>query len=282
MPVPAVDPEPPHPSRPWRVPGLLKISLGLHLAGLVGLLGRPATWPLVAAVLVADHATLALSGLLPRCRLLGPNLTRLPAATTGEPELALTFDDGPDPTVTPAVLDLLARANARATFFCIGHHAEAHPGLVRELVAHGHRVENHSYRHTNAFSFLPPRPMARELDRTQHLLYDLTGRWPRYFRAPAGIRNPWLEPLLARHGLHLASWTRRAFDTVDRRPARAAARLLDGLRAGDILLLHDGDPARDRTGRPVVLELLERALDAADRRGLRPVLLPQPEDGAAV
>jgi peptidoglycan/xylan/chitin deacetylase (PgdA/CDA1 family) len=247
---------------------ILKASVALHAAGLATVAIAPSTWPWVLAACVADHAAIYGAALWPRSRLLGDNLVRLGAEAAARGEVAVSFDDGPDPEVTPRVLDLLEARAARASFFLVGARAAAHPVLVREIVRRGHRVENHTWSHPHAFSVLPPMKVAREIDRAQRELETLAGRAPRWFRAPAGIRPPWLDLQLRPRGLHLASWTRRGFDTVDADAARVAERLTRNLGAGDILLLHDGP------GHRVVLEALPRVLDAVDRAGLRAVPLP--------
>jgi peptidoglycan/xylan/chitin deacetylase (PgdA/CDA1 family) len=145
---------------------------------------------------------------------------------------------------------------------------------VKSIADGGHLIGNHSWSHSPAFWFSGPRRLARELDRTQELLESLGGLAPRYFRAPAGVRSPLLDPFLRWRGLHLVSWTRRGFDTVTRDPSKVVDRLVNSLGAGDVLLLHDGSVARTGSGRPVVLEVLPRLLDTLDARGLQPVLLP--------
>ena len=97
--------------------------------------------------------------------------------------------------------------------------------------------------------------------------------WPAFFRAPAGLRSPLLDPVLTRLGLMLASWTRRGFDSVNGDPEAVYARLVRGLAAGDILLLHDGHAARSRSGKPVILEVLPRLLEALNSKGLSPITL---------
>ena len=161
--------------------------------------------------------------------------------------------------MTPQVLDLLDRYQAQATFFCVGRKVEEHAELAREIVRRGHQIGNHTYAHSNAFAFHGARGMRLEIERGQQAIERVTGRLPARLRAPAGIRNPFLEPVLCRLGLHLTSWTRRGFDTVT--ADRVAQRLTRGLAAGDILLLHDGRSARNAGGRPVVLEALPRVLD---------------------
>jgi peptidoglycan/xylan/chitin deacetylase (PgdA/CDA1 family) len=199
---------------------------------------------------------------------LGPNLRRSKTAeATGC--VVLTFDDGPDPVVTPAVLDVLDARGARASFFCVGEHAARHRELAVEIARRGHRLENHSYTHRNGFYFHWPATLDRELGRCQDELQRASGRAPSFFRAPAGIRSPLLDGALARHGLRLVSWTRRGFDTVPQKPAAVVSRLTRGLRAGDVILLHDGSCGARSGSAPVVLEALPLVLDAIEAAGLR-------------
>ena len=259
----------------WPVPPLLWATAAVHAGALLVLLAEPAHWRWVVAAIALNHAVLTAVGLWPRSTALGENLVRLPPAAASRREVALTIDDGPDPQVTPAVLDLLDAAGARATFFCIAERARMHPELVREIVRRGHAVENHSHGHRHHFSLLGPRGFTREIEAAQSILADISGQSPRFFRAPAGLRNPFLAPVLHRLGLVLASWTRRGFDTRESDPQRVLQRLTRGLAAGDILLLHDGQSATAPGGEPVVIEVLPRLLAAIQAKGLRPVTLPQ-------
>lgn len=260
---------------PWSMPPLLRATVGVHL-GAAGLLAvAPQAWPWSLGLLLANHAVLSAVGLWPRSRWLGPNVVRLPADSAQRREVALTIDDGPDPQVTPQVLDLLDAHGVRATFFCIAARAAQHPALVRDIVARGHSVQNHSHAHRHTFSLLGPRGFARELARAQDTLAALTGVRPTCFRAPAGLRNPFLDPVLHRFGLALVSWTRRGFDTREAAPERVLKRLTRGLAAGDILLLHDGNAARDAQSRPVVLQVLPPLLAAVRAAGLHGVTLPE-------
>jgi len=244
------------------------LSLAGHVAGLGALAAAPRLWPWCVAALAADHVALNAAGLLPRGRLLGPNLVRLPREEAARGRVALTFDDGPDPEVTPRVLDLLDARGAKGTFFVIGERAARRPDLVREIAARGHALGNHTWSHPVGFYFLAPRRIAREIDDVQRLVAELCGAAPRHFRAPAGIRSALLEPLLARRGMTLATWTRRGFDAACGDPRTVARRLLRGLAAGDLLLLHDGAPRRAPDGTPVSLAVLPRLLDEIERRGL--------------
>jgi peptidoglycan/xylan/chitin deacetylase (PgdA/CDA1 family) len=264
----------PGPDRPYRPPALLLGSLALHAAGAVALAAAPRHWRTVAGVLFADHLTLTAASLWPRGQWVGLNLLRLPAASGRRGEVSLTFDDGPDPEVTPRVLDLLDGAGMRATFFVIGRRARAYPALAAEIARRGHRVENHTDTHPHLFACYTAGLLRREVEGAQKTIEAATGRRPRLFRAPAGLRNPLLDLVLHRAGLRLVAWTRRGFDAVERDAAAIARRLLGGLAPGDILLLHDGRAHGPRGGNPVVLEVLPRVLDALAARGLRSVPVP--------
>lgn len=262
----------------WQPPPLVGASLLLTLGGLAWLVRSPRRWRTVAGVLLVDHLALAVAGLLPRSRLLGSNVSCLSAEAARRGEVALTFDDGPDPVVTPKVLEILRAYDAKASFFCIGQRAEAFPEIVSQIVEHGHAVENHSYRHPHTFAFFGPGRLGCEIDLAQEALTRLTGRSPLYFRAPAGFRSLLLDPLLASRGLRLASWTRRGFDTVESRPDKVLRRLVERLAPGDVLLLHDGSTIKRAIDPPVVLEALPCLLDRLAKDGLRAVPLPMSLD----
>lgn len=269
---------------PW--PTYVKASLVCHVGAGIAAVVAPASWPWALGTVAANHLALTAGGLWPRSRWLGSNWTRLPGAAHERGEIALTVDDGPDPAVTPAVLDLLDAHGGQATFFCIGARARAHPVLCREIVRRGHSVQNHSDRHSHRFSLLGPEAMAREIAAAQASLADITGEAPRFFRAPAGLRNPFLPLVLQRLDLQLVSWTRRGFDTAQRDPEVVLARLARGLAAGDILLAHDGNAARTRDGSALLLAVLPPLLARARTLGLIPVTLPAatrsaPEAGTA-
>jgi peptidoglycan/xylan/chitin deacetylase (PgdA/CDA1 family) len=259
----------------------LRASIAWHALAFVSLIAMPARWPWALGAMLANQALLTLLGLWPRSTWLGPNLTRLPAASAARNEIALTIDDGPDPLVTPKVLDILARHAATATFFCIGEKAEQHADLCRDIVRAGHSIENHTQHHAWHFALSGTAAYAREIAHAQEVISRITGRAPRFFRAPAGLRNPLLDPVLHRLGLRLAAWTRRGFDTLTGDPDLIRRRLLPAVRAGGILLLHDGRVARTTAGTPVIVEVLPTLLEAANSAGLRWVTLPQALDGGS-
>jgi len=257
----------------WLSSPVLSTSAVVHAAAAGAVLVHARNWPWALGAVAVNHAVLTAAGLWPRSTLLGPNWTRLPAACGARGEVAITLDDGPDPAVTPQVLDQLEAARVAATFFCVGERVERHADLAREIVRRGHSIENHSQRHRHDFSLLGPAAMRSEIAAAQESISRTVGSTPVFFRAPAGLRNPFLDPLLARLELRLASWTRRGFDTVSGNSQAVFRRLSAHLRGGDILLLHDGHAARDSTGRPVVLDVLPRLLQAILAGGLKPITL---------
>jgi peptidoglycan/xylan/chitin deacetylase (PgdA/CDA1 family) len=269
----------------WRPTPLIRASVALHVGAAATAVMRPHWWLWALSAVVADHLLLGAVGLWPRSRWLGPNWTHLPApgtaaeatdarsqAQTGA-AVAITIDDGPDPDVTPRVLDVLDEYGARATFFCIGERVAARPALARAIADRHHEIGNHSHRHLKRFSLLGLRGIGEEIGLAQRAILDATGQRPRFFRAPAGLRNPLLEPVLAREGLRLVSWTRRGFDTVNPNAPAVLSRLTRRLQAGNILLLHDGHAARGPSGTPVILEVLPRLLCELAAARLTPITL---------
>ena len=260
-------------TRTWIPSPAIKTTAAVHAAAALGMLAEPAAWPWALGALAGNHAALTIAGLLPRSDLLGPNHTRLPMTAIARREIALTIDDGPDPEVTPRVLDLLDLAGVKASFFCIGRRARLQPALCREIVARGHRVENHGDVHSNVFAFFGPARMRADVTAAQISLSDITGQAPQFFRPTAGLRNPFLEPVLAGLDLQLVAWTRRAFDTHERQPQRVLRRLTCNLSPGDILLLHDGNTARTTDGHPVILAVLPALLQTLVAKQLKTTTL---------
>ena len=259
--------------KPWRPPLLVYATIALHVLALTALLMYPQQWLWPLAAVLINHAILIVTGLWPRSHWLGKNWTRLPVAATQRHEIALTIDDGPDPDVTPQVLRILDQYDVKATFFCIGGKAQQFPDLCQEIVRRGHAVENHTQRHWHNFSMLGPKSLVREIQSAQIVLEGITGQAPQFFRAPAGLRNMFLDYALNRLGLQLASWSVRGFDTRIGDVDKVKARITKGLHAGAILLLHDGNAARTTGGIPVIIEVLPAILESAKESGLRFVTL---------
>lgn len=269
------------PARRWRPSPFLQASALCHGAALAGAVAAPSAWPWALGAVAANHALITAAGLLPRTNWLGPNITRLPPAPHGQGgRVAITIDDGPDPEVTPRLLDLLDAHNLRASFFLIGHRAERHPALCRAIVERGHRVENHGYSHSHALSLFGPTRLLADIAHAQVVLAGISGQVPGFFRPTAGLRNLFLEPVLCRLGLRLAAWSRRGYDTRQPDPSVVLRRLGRGLGDGDILLLHDGHAARTAQGQPVLLAVLPLLAQQLRERQLDTVTLHQAIDHA--
>jgi peptidoglycan/xylan/chitin deacetylase (PgdA/CDA1 family) len=179
--------------------------------------------------------------------------------------LYLTFDDGPHPEHTPRLLDLLARHEARASFFLVGQRIERHPALVERIVAEGHALGNHSYSHP-LFHRLSLGEQLAEVERTDRLLASLDRSGPYRFRPPRGVVSLSLLLAFARHGRSLAYWSYDSLDYQPRPPDELAARLQRRPPAdGDVVLMHDDSGC--------AAQVLARALPAwrAAGRRMRPL-----------
>ncbi len=234
------------PPRAWQPGPLHWVLAGSHVAGLASIAIQPALWPWAVAAMCGSHALNLAFGLAPATTALGPVISELSPASAERGEVALTFDDGPDPEVTPRVLDLLDRSGAQATFFCVGMRARTYPHIVREIASRGHAVENHAFGHSRAMGFWGVGRMVRDIGDAQKALADITGQAPKFFRAPFGIRTPLTEPALARLGLRCVAWNVRSLDSIDRSADRVAARISRRMAPGAIVLMHDGMEGRSR------------------------------------
>jgi len=216
---------------------------------------------LALGALFLSHLLILYPTLLANCQWWGPVVTHF---ETPRREVWLTLDDGPDPIHTPRMLELLRRAGAQATFFVVGQRATKFPAEMGAIRAAGHEIANHTFSHpSGTFWCLPPGRIATEIDRC-----DFSAR---YFRAPAGLKNFFVHPALARRNLQPIGWTVRGFDTVSRDPAAVAARIMQGVKPGVILLLHEGHrTATDPDFHPCCLELVLLALTKANYRCVLP------------
>ena len=222
-------------------------------------------WPHapVAAVgiLALSHALILYPTFRPNVQWLGPVVTRF---VTEHRQVWLTVDDGPTAD-TPAVLDLFDQHGVKATFFVKGTLAEQHPALTQEILRRGHTLANHSQTHpAGSFWCSLPGRLSTEIDLCNDALTAATGTRPRWFRAPVGMKNPAVHPLLARRGMRLIGWTARGFDAVVGDPDQVLARILPKLQPGAIIVLHQG---RDHS-----LRVLERVILALKERGYAFVL----------
>lgn len=249
-----------------QVPALVVLAWrwGMRAGGMAGRVAVALMLPVVAlgmgwmlgrawgfAFFHAGVALWALGTFLPRARIFGRVATRV---SEGGP--LLSFDDGPHPEDTPAILDLLDRHGRKAVFFVIGDQVREFPELAREIVARGHELGNHSMTHPQACMWrLGPRRTRREIEDCQRTIEKIAGVTPHWYRAPVGHRNFFTHPVTQALGLEVVAWTRRAFDTQERDVAKMTKALTEGVDERDILLLHEGTPVAVELAEAVLREL---------------------------
>ncbi len=229
----------------------------LVLAGRAALLGPPRLQVAVACLLA--YLGLMLAGVFVlRLRMYVDAVVRGPERARG---VVLTFDDGPDPESTPAVLATLDAAGAKATFFVIARKAEEHANLVRQMLERGHTVGLHSYAHDRLFALRSAARVRADLQRGLRVLERITGARPHLFRPPIGHTNPAIARAAEELDLVVVGWTVSGRDGVAGTDASLVTRRIRrGLRDGAIVLLHD---AAEKGGRvPAGVQALPEVLAA--------------------
>ncbi len=226
------------------------------------------TWLAVAAL--GGYLAFALVGaLVPRLEMYGDVFWR---GAAGKEGVALTFDDGPHPRTTRAILEILEEADVRATFFVVGAKARLHPDVIREIHDAGHVLGVHGWDHDRLYAFKPPRAVVDDIRRCQRAVEDACGVRPRLFRPPVGQSSPRTHAGARRADVTLVGWTVRGLDGVASADPDAVARRVERrVGQGSIVLLHDAAERDDHE--PAALRALPRILDALRRRGLAVVPL---------
>ncbi len=287
------------------------LAAGLVTVGIAWVVADSPTTPLVISVLVVAAACAArvilpgsqptgsASGASTRRILLGtalggavallawtgandPQLSWFgPVAAHGPREagqVALTFDDGPNDPYTLEIADELTRRGVRGSFFEVGKAVEEHPEITQALVRDGHLVGNHSFHH-DYWRWLDP--LYPELDATQGALSSAIGECPRFFRPPHGQRTPLMAVQVARRDMVTVTWDVSAADWITDDGELVAKRVLNRVRPGSIVLLHDGLDGIAGEDRSVVADALPLILDGLEERGLEPVRLDEMLGGPA-
>jgi peptidoglycan/xylan/chitin deacetylase (PgdA/CDA1 family) len=212
----------------------------------------------------AAAGTYSWASFVPSAQLFGPTIRRTGSSDT----IALTFDDGPNPSITPDLLDLLDRNQVLATFFLIGAHVRRYPELAREIARRGHTVGNHTDTHP-ALPFLSSEQISDELARCDEAIFAATQRKPRWMRPPYGFRSPLLNGVVRRRGgAGVVMWSRLARDWKPQ-PVDAVARRLQRVCGGDIVLLHDGDHRVAQGDRQHTVQALEQWIPRWKDTGLQ-------------
>lgn len=186
--------------------------------------------------------------------------------------VALTFDDGPHPTHTREVLEILRAHDAKATFFVIGKKAEANPDVIREIAAAGHDIGVHTYSHDRLLNMRPESQIEEEIEKTTALIEMLTGRRPTLFRPPVGFTSPRITIVVRWLGINVVGWSLRAYDGMrGLDPEVVVSRIAPRLAHGSIVLLHDAFENRD--GRPSSIDALAAILATMKARELEAVTI---------
>jgi peptidoglycan-N-acetylglucosamine deacetylase len=156
--------------------------------------------------------------------------------------VALSFDDGPDPVNTPAVLDILKQQGIQAAFFVVGNKLEVNRELIRRMDEEGHILGGHSYSHHFFFDLFTAQRMKTELKKTEEIVLKITGKKMKLFRPPYGVTNPVLARVIRKLGYLVIGWSLKSGDTVAGDGQELLARLQKEVKSGDILLFHDTKP----------------------------------------
>lgn len=220
----------------------------------------------VGSVIVACSGVVAYAATYPRSQLFGATLRY----TNSPRKLAITFDDGPNPALTPKLLDLLEKHNARATFFVIGRYVRECPALVKETAARGHLIANHTETHPNLF-WLSPAAVRAELRQCHEAIRATLGYAPKWFRPPFGFRNPWVVTAAAELSMRTVMWTLLPGDWKPRPldklignlhpiATHAQENVSNPRSTGDVLCLHDGGHRALNADRTNTLRALEHWL----------------------
>jgi peptidoglycan/xylan/chitin deacetylase (PgdA/CDA1 family) len=219
---------------------------------------------LIGAAASAYYATYAV-----RSQWLGPTDWH---GRTDTSSVALTFDDGPSAD-TKLVLNVLRQYEVPATFFMLGRQVERHPNIARRVAAEGHEIGNHSHSH-RIYLYSGARVVQREMQDAQEAIIKTTGVAPRFSRPPCGVRTLVYFSVARQMNLRTVQWTVAGMDWKNLRAGQITREVLKNVRAGSIILLHDGDSARRRDRMETVLAL-PLIIERLRRRGLNIVPLSE-------
>lgn len=229
----------------------------------------------VAGIAAATFA--GLHSMVPSWQLYGRSFVGLPHGTT---QLALTYDDGPNDPYTERLLDVLARHNAKATFFLIGRYVKQRPDIVRRIVEAGHPIGNHTWNHPNLI-FCSPAETLRQLSETQKVIEDICGKRPTLFRPPFGGRRPGTFSTARSLGLAPIMWRVTCYDwnaTSNEAIERNARRQI---RGGEVILLHDGGHKAFGVDRSHTVKATENLLREYREKGFKFVDVPEMMRGSS-
>jgi len=239
---------------------LLTVTFGLALVVLLSTMGTT-RWVLLSLLFAACSSLAGLGVSFPQWQMFGPSLCQV---RTAERVVALTFDDGPDPVNTPALLDLLARKRARASFFCVGYKVARHTEVAQRIAAEGHLIGNHSFAHSYWTNCFGEARLRADLERAQSEIARVTGATPKYFRPPMTLTNQRVFRVVRALSLTVAGYSIRGYDRGNADGQRVLTRMLRRMHPGAIILMHDGGVPVER-----LLTLVEGLVDQLQVQGYR-------------
>lgn len=217
---------------------------------------------------------LALDAFYPKVNLFGPAVVRLRSRHGPATQVALTFDDGPVSPYTEQILDILDEHGVKGSFFCIGENVERHPEIAKAIISRGHTLGNHTASHRNLM-LAGPAQVKRELDKGQRMIFDATGRHPRFFRCPKGYKSPVVVWCLRRLGLTLVGYGYPIFDVENPPAQELVTRVLNRVKGGDIIVMHDGYMPHRSGRRDSLVTALPAIIEGIRDRGLAMVSLDE-------
>ena len=187
------------------------------------------------------------------------------SVNTSEKIIALSFDDGPAEKKTIRILDILKDNHVEAAFFCIGKNMPENEEVLKRMAGDGHIIGNHSHSHHSLFDLYSSKKMLNELELASQTCQEITGNYPRFFRPPFGVTNPNLKKAVLKGGFISIGWSIRSYDTVIGNEERLLTRILDRLKPGAILLLHDSSES--------TLKILPRLIKEIRNKGYKMIRL---------
>lgn len=253
-----------------RLISMLGLLTAIVLTGLIldylHVLRRPMRLGLSLAMLgIVVGIGLTLSAVLPSSEFFGAVYSE---GKTTQKVVALTFDDGPYPPYTDQILDILKENQVQATFFLIGRNAEKHPDLVRRISMEGHQIGNHTYNHIDLLK-ADHDTVAREVNRTNRIIADITGEAPHAVRPPHGFRDPVVLEVMAERGLKVVEWSVMSKDWTNPGVDTIVQRTLEKVQNGSVILLHDGDGVAQSASRAQTVEATRRIIRKLRAQGYK-------------
>lgn len=226
---------------------------------------RSSFWLVIFACWIAFSLAILIWGSSSVCS--GMYIKVICRVNTDEKKMTITFDDGPHPVYTIAVLDTLRQNNIKAVFFVKGREVAKHPDIIQRMDEEGHVIANHSWSHSHWFDLFPYARMRQELENTNLIIHNAIGKTPRFFRPPYGVTNPPLAKTIKKLNLTTIGWSIRSMDTVGKDPEKLVSRIKNKMVPGSILLLHDNLSQAE--------DILGRILDMGNENGYKFVPLDE-------